>query len=139
MEAKLFPHGKLGGFDTKEDLRSQLDKDFREDGTYFLTKLFDVPSNSLAFFEIEGTIVGCAVVHKAAREMTEEERHEHGGPWKAVMELAPETIWAWTSEQEVRLEEVGISRFFSGTPRTLTAQQVLSIFRFVAERTIRVG
>ncbi len=107
MEAKLFTHGKKGGFDSKEDLRCQLKNDFKDGKYYFRTKLYDVPSDSLAFFEMENTIVGCAVVHEAARKMTEEERHEHGDEkdWQGVMGLDPETIWVWSSEPEVKLKD----------------------------------
>lgn len=136
MEARLFPHSELGEFGSKvEDLRRFLDRDLRDrEGTYFLTKLFDVPSNALALFEIKGTIVGCAVVHEAVREMTEEERHEHGWAWKAIMKLDPDTIWVWRREQDVRLKEIGI-RFLPGPPMVLTSKDVLSIFRLVAERS----
>ncbi len=137
MEAKLFPHSERGEFGSKkEDLRSWLDKDLRDgDGIYFLAKLYDVPSNSLAFFEMDGTIVGCAVVHEAAREMTEVERHEHGGAWKAIMRLDLRTIWVWRPEQDIRLGEAGIRWVGPGPLLNLTAQHVLSIFRLVAERS----
>jgi len=135
MEARLFPQSEHGGFESKEDLRSWLNRGLRDrGGTYYLTRLYKVPSNSIALFEMEGTIVGCAVVREAPREMTEEERHKVGGDWKAVMGLDPETIWVWRSEQDVGLKEVEIS-FRPGQPMTLTARDVLSIFRLVAERS----
>ena len=140
MEARLFPHGKRGGFEDKEDLRNWLDTDLRDrNGMYALARVFDVPPNTLALFEKEGTILGCAVVREGAHEMTEEEREwreRHGleGDWSAVMRVDPDTIWVWQSEQEVRLLEAGI-HFLPGPPMTLTAQQVLSIFRLVAKRS----
>jgi len=138
MEARLFSHGKAGGFNTIEDLRSRLDKGFRKNGIYFLPKQFDVPSNSLVFFEMKDTIIGCAVVHEGVREMTEEERREYGdkGGWrKAIMRLDSETIWVWQPEQYIRLKEVQIPRFYSGAPKTLTMRHLLNIFRLVAERS----
>ena len=139
MEARLFSHSKKGGFHSKEDLRSFLDKCLREDGIYLLARVFDVPSNSLAFFEIEGAIVGCAVVHEAAHEMTEEDRYNYGEDtgedWKAIMRLDPKTIWVWRPEQDVRLKEAGIQRFLPGPPMPLTAWNVLRIFQLVAQRS----
>jgi acyl-CoA synthetase (AMP-forming)/AMP-acid ligase II len=82
-----------------------------------------------------GELVGCAVVHEATRETTEEEQREYGGDWKAVIGLDPETIWVWRIEPDVGLGEVGIVWRGSGPPMTLTAQNVLSIFRLVAERS----
>ena len=140
MEARLFPHSKRGGFDDKEDLRNWLDRDLRDrNGMYALAKLYDVPLDSLALFMMERTIVGCAVVREAAHKMTEEERkwraqHQLEGDWRAVMWLDPSTIWVWRSEQDVGLAEAGI-QFRPGPPMPLTAQQVLSIFRLVAQRS----
>lgn len=91
MKAILFTHGKAGGFKDKDDLRRQLSEDFRKDGIYFLPKLFDVPADSLAFFEMENAIVGCAVVQGKADKMTEIEQAKYGdeGGWrKAAMTLA---------------------------------------------------
>jgi hypothetical protein len=140
MEARLFPHGERGGFDNKEDLRNWLDRDLRDrNGMYALARVYNVPSNSLALFEMEGAIIGCAVVREAAREMTEEERkwrdeHELEGDWRAVMWLDPSTIWVWRSQQDVYLREAEI-RFLPGRPMTLTAQHILNVFRKVSERS----
>ena len=82
---------------------------------YALAKVYDVPSDSLALFEMEGAIVGSAVVREAAREMTEEERkwrdeHELGADWRAVMWIDPGTIWVRHSEQDVLLREAGTNK-----------------------------
>jgi hypothetical protein len=97
--------------------------------------VFDVPSNSLAFFEMEGVIVGCAVVHEAAHEMTVEDQDNHGEDWKAIMTLDSKTIWIWHPEQDVRLKEAGIQQFLPGPPMPLTAGNVLRIFQLVAQRS----
>ena len=141
MEARLFPHGERGGFENKEDLRSWLDGDLRDrNGMYALARVYDVPSNSLAFFEMKGAIVGCAVIREAAREMTEEERKgrdepELAGDWRTAMWVDPGTIWVWHSEQDVTLREAEILPFKPGPPMHLTARQVLTIFRLVAQRS----
>ena len=138
MEAKLFSHSEKGGFKSKEDLRSWLDKGLREDGIYLLAREYDVPSNSLAFFEMKGIIVGCAVVHEAAHKMTEEDRYNYGEDtgedWEAIMRLDSKTIWVWRPEQDIRLKEAGIKRFLPGPPMPLTAWNVLRIFQLVAQR-----
>jgi hypothetical protein len=38
MEAKLFSHNEKGGFHSKEDLRSWLNKGLRGDGKYLLAR-----------------------------------------------------------------------------------------------------
>lgn len=138
MEAKLFSHSEQGGFRSKEDLRIFLDKTLREDGIYLLARVFDVPSNTLALFQMKGSIVGCAVV-EAVCEMTEEDRYNYGEDtgedWKAIMRLDPKTIWVWRPEQDVRLKEAGIQRFLPGPPMPLTAWNVLRIFQLVADRS----
>ncbi|MCJ7744025.1 MAG: hypothetical protein MUO99_05640 [Dehalococcoidales bacterium] len=139
MEVLLFAHGKRGGFESKEDLRHWLSTDLRErNGMYALARLYDVPSQSLALFEIKGCIVGCGVIREGAREMTEEERkwreeHRINADWKATMWIDPVTIWVWPSSQDVRLKEVGIS-FSPGPPVRLNATQALEVFHLVAER-----
>lgn len=139
MEAKLFPHSEKGGFESKEELRSWLDKGLRKDGIYLLARMFDVPSNSLAFFEMEGSVVGCAVVQEKAYEMTEEEQYNYredtGQNWKAIMRLDPKTIWVWQPEQEVKLKEAGIQQFLPGPPMPLTAWNVLRIFQLLTQRS----
>lgn len=140
MEARLFPHGERGGFENKEDLRNWLDTGLRRiNGTYALARRFAVPSNSLALFMMEGSIVGCAVVREAVHEMTKDElalrdKHDLEDDWRYAMCLDPDTIWVWRREQEVKLRETGI-RFLPGPPMTLTAQHVWSIFRLVAQRS----
>ena len=109
METRLFPQSGFGGFESKEHLRRWLARGLKErSGIYYLAKRYKVTSNSIALFEMEGTIVGCAVVRKATREMTKEEQSEFGGDWKAAIELDPDSIWVWRREQDVELEEVGI-------------------------------
>ncbi len=136
MEARLFPLTERGGFHSEEEALSWLNNLSSSGGAFYLTRLYKVLSNSIALFGWKGTIVGCAVVRDASRRTTEEEQHEVGEDWKAVMGLDPDpkNIWIWGSEQYVRLKEVEIS-FRPGIPMTLSAQQVLSIFRLVAERS----
>lgn len=134
IEVRLFPQSIHGGFESKEDLRSWLNRGLRNTGgIYHLTRLYTVSSNSLILFEMEGTIVGCAVVREAPRKITKEEQDEAGEDWKAVMVLDPETIWVWQSEQDVGLKEVEIT-FRPGPPMTLTTKDVVKIFQLVASR-----
>ena len=139
MEAKLFAHSKKGGFDNKEDLRNWLNKGLRDDGIYLLARMFAVPVNSLIFFEMYGTIIGCAVVQEEPHEMSEADKYDYkedpGEDWKAIMRLDTKTIWVWQPEQDVRLKEAGIKRFLPGPPMSLTPQNVLKIFQWVAQRS----
>lgn len=138
MEAKLLSHSEKDGFDNKEDLRNWLDTGLRGDGIYLLARLFDVPVNSLIFFEMDGTIIGCALVQDAPHEMTEAERFDYkedtGEDWKAIMKLDTKTIWVWRPEQDVSLRELEI-HFLPGPPMPLTARHILKIFRLVSERS----
>jgi hypothetical protein len=139
MEAKLFSHSERGGFSSKEELRSWLDKGLREDGIYLFARVFDVPANSLAFFEMEGTIIGCAVVSEAAHEMKEADKYDYGEDtgeeWKAIIKIDTKTIWVWRPEQDVRLKEAGIEQFLPGPPMPLAGGNVLKIFQLVARRS----
>ena len=93
----------------------------------------------LAFFEMNGAIVGCAIVREAPREMTETEKDDYGEDtgedWKAIMTLDTSTIWIWTSKQDVGLKEAGIDQFLPGPPMHLTVRNVLSIFKAVARKS----
>lgn len=135
MEAKLLAHSETGGFANKEELRSWLDTEKYGDGTYFLEKVYDLPSGCLVLFERDGCIVGCAIIREGARAITDDERRKSGGTWKAIMRLDPRTIWAWRPEQDVRLTEGGIRWRGPGPPYDLTSQNIIRIFRLVSERS----
>ena len=140
MEARLFAQSKIGGFENKEDLRSWLRGGLRErGGLYFLRKKYKVVPDSLAFFEAQGCIVGCAVVIEPPheiKELDEKSWWEQTGlreDFRVVMRVDPTCIYVWESYQDITLAEIDI-RFKPGPPMTLDARQVLRIFTLVAAR-----
>jgi hypothetical protein len=132
MVVKLLAHSKPGFYD-KEDLRSYLNN--LGDGIYPLKSVHTVPLNTIVLFEMDGHIIGCAVVDEAVRKTNEKERANYGEDWKGIMKLDPSTIWVWRPEQDVKLKDVGIPWEGPGRPMNLNEKQVLKIFRLVAERS----
>ncbi len=135
MEVRLLAQSSEGGFANKEDLRRWLrSRLVGGQGVYLFTRLYDVPSECLVLFEMEGTIVGCAVVADGAREMTPSELRKYGAPWKSIMRVNLGTLWVWRPRQDVLLKESDIQWRGPGAPYTLTSQNVLKVFQIVSGR-----
>jgi hypothetical protein len=140
MEARLFAHSEIGGFDGREDLREWLSGDLRKrGGLYFLRKKYRLAPDSLAFFDAEGRIVGCAIVAEPPHDIEEPDEKSlwgkigHRKDFRAVMRVDPASIHVWESHQDVAPSEIGV-RILPGPPITLDARQVLGIFTLVAAR-----
>ena len=140
VEVLLLGHSERGGFkkeNGKEGLREFLKKEYHTnaDGTYLLKRNYGIPLDSLVLFEMEGSIVGCAVVCEGSRDITGKERSEYvaEGDWKAIMRIDPATLWVWPNNQDVRLKEVGIT-FLPGPPIKLNATQTLKVFKSLLEQ-----
>jgi hypothetical protein len=131
MVVKLLAHSKPGFYD-KEDLRRYINN--LGDGIYPLKRVYTIPSNTIVLFEMEGHIIGCAVVEEAVRVTNEKERANYDG-WKGIMKLDPSTIWVWRPEQDVKLKDAGIIWEGPGHPMDLNEKQLLKTFKLVAERS----
>ena len=140
MEARLFAQSEIGGFKSKGDLRKWLRGELRgRGGLYFLRKKYKVKPDSLAFFEEEGCIVGCAIVIEPPHEIKELdekswwEKTGRRADFRVVMRVDPTWIYVWECHQDITLTEIDI-RFKPGPPMTLDARQVLMIFSLVDAR-----
>jgi len=140
MEARLFAHSEIGGFEGRDDLREWLRGELsKRGGLYFLRKKYRLAPDSLAFFDAEGHIVGCAVVAELPHDIKEPDEKslwEETGrrkDFRAVMRIDPASIHVWERHQDVASSEIGI-RVLPGPPITLDARQVLGIFALVAAR-----